>query len=219
LRAGYFERTSIREVLYNFGNRTPVPLESKDYGGDRPLRLGFIGFLSENKGIRWLLQTLRDAAIPRVELVVAGRGQEEYERSLREEFAGPTTKFVGFTKPADLFEAVDITVVPSLWHDTLPSVVFESLGHGVPVLGARRGGIPEMVIDGVNGLLFEPDQRQTFLDAVEQLRNNPSLIRGLRSACIPSAKKFYDVAGWVEREEAIFERTRRVASRLDGAVV
>jgi glycosyltransferase involved in cell wall biosynthesis len=147
-----------------------------------------------------------------VELLIAGRGEEQYEKGLRERYGdADDIKFLGFIKPADFFAQVDVAIVPSLWNDTLPSVVFESLGYGVPVVGSRRGGIPEMVLDGVNGLVFEPDDPASLVSAIVKLRDDPALLSSLRSACRPSSAKFYDVQGWAAGQEEIFRRARQHA--------
>ena len=50
----------------------------------------------------------------------------------------------------------DVTLVPSLWLETGPLVVYESFAAGVPVIGSDLGGIPEIVRDGVDGMLVRP---------------------------------------------------------------
>lgn len=210
LNAGYFSEAPIREVLYNFGTSVPSELPPKQPAPR--LRLGFIGFLAESKGIEWLLRTFKGSRLSDVELLIAGRGEEQYEKGLRERYGdGDDISFLGFIKPADFFAQVDVAIVPSLWNDTLPSVVFESLGYGVPVVGSRRGGIPEMVLDGVNGLVFEPDDPASLVRAIEKLRDDPALLSSLRSGCRPSSAKFYDVQGWAAGQEEIFRRARRHA--------
>ena len=64
-------------------------------------------------------------------------------------------------------------VVPSLSNDTFPFVVYEALGHGVPVIGSRRGGIPEVVQDGVTGLLFDPEDPGALGRALHSLCDEP----------------------------------------------
>jgi glycosyltransferase involved in cell wall biosynthesis len=66
-------------------------------------------------------------------------------------------RFLGHVKPQEFFSEIDVLVVPSLWNEPMGRVVVEAYGMGVPVLGARRGGIPELIDDGVTGLLFEPE--------------------------------------------------------------
>lgn len=208
LTAGYFGRTPIREVLYNFGAARRASPRKRRFGceGGGPLRIGFIGFLVPSKGIEWLLETLKQAPTLPHELLIAGRGEPGYEAELRRRHEDARTKFLGFVSPESFFEQIDIAVVPSLWNDTLPSVVFEALGQGVPVLGSRRGGIPEMVVDGVNGYLFDTEEPGQLVRRLESIVGDAGLLARLAENCVASARKFYDVPGWVRAQERIFER-------------
>lgn len=176
LQAGLFADVPLKRVVYN-ARRMPAPAE-------RPLRhrarrFGYIGTLIETKGVDRLLaafQRLRARSGLDIELAVAGSGEAGYVADLRSRYEGPGITFVGRVDAAAFFESVDVNVVPSVWHDPLPGVVFESLQMGVPVIGARRGGIPEMLRDGVDGLLFDPDDASALEDCLERLaRGQPDL--------------------------------------------
>jgi glycosyltransferase involved in cell wall biosynthesis len=56
-----------------------------------------------------------------------------------------------------LYAESSFLVLPSRWHDNFPMVILEAFGRGLPVIGARRGGIPEVVTDGQSGLVVEPE--------------------------------------------------------------
>jgi glycosyltransferase involved in cell wall biosynthesis len=66
--------------------------------------------------------------------------------------------FLGYVPPENLFHQIDALVVPSRWHEPFSRVVVEAFAHGVPVIAAARGGIPEIVDDGRNGWLYDPDE-------------------------------------------------------------
>lgn len=97
-------------------------------------------------------------------------------------------------------------VVPSLWHDTFPGVVFEALAFGKPVVGARRGGIPEMIHAGENGLLFEPDRPEELVAALRRLAGDTALRARMGQAARASARPFLDWDGWMAQYHAIYER-------------
>ena len=75
----------------------------------------------------------------------------------------------------------DLGVVPSIWWDNGPQTVHELLACGVPVLGARAGGIPDMVSHDVNGLLFAGNDRYDFARQIVRAIRAPELLDRLRS--------------------------------------
>ena len=64
-------------------------------------------------------------------------------------------------------------VVPSIWHEVLGFSVLEPFAVGRPVIGARSGGIPEVIEDGESGLLVEPGDPEALASAIDQLLANP----------------------------------------------
>ncbi len=70
-------------------------------------------------------------------------------------------------------------VVPSLWHENYPYVIFEAFAKGKPVIGSRRGGIPELVTDGETGLIFEPDDPVELATKIRFLAQNEDIARRL----------------------------------------
>lgn len=113
----------------------------------------FIGRLSVEKGI----STLIDAAIQLpYKLKVIGDGPLKDYLQLKAK--GSNIEFVGYKKWSEIKELVGMAkfiVVPSEWYENNPLSVIESFCLGTPVLGARIGGIPELIVEGENGLLFE----------------------------------------------------------------
>lgn len=132
----------------------PVPAETRN---DR-IRFGFLGRIDPAKGIRLLLRSFPDIPASKAELVIAGRGSEEYEREVAcLASRNAAVRWIWFTSPQKLLSQIDVLVVPSLVHDSAPLVVLESMAHGIPVIGAQRGGIPELMGEGT-GWLFDPDR-------------------------------------------------------------
>lgn len=127
-----------------------------DGHADSPLLL-YAGRLSAEKEIERLKTVL--AAAPEARLALVGGGP--HEKALREFFAGKPVHFAGFLHGDELaaaFASSDVFVMPSRT-ETLGLVVLEAMASGVPVVGARAGGIPEMVDDGVNGFLFDTEEQ------------------------------------------------------------
>jgi glycosyltransferase involved in cell wall biosynthesis len=74
---------------------------------------------------------------------------------------------------ADVYKQIDLLVVPSLWLENSPLVIHEAFMAGVPVVGARIGGIADLVTDGRTGLLYEPSSPAELRAALGGLIENP----------------------------------------------
>lgn len=207
-----FEGVPVREVLYNVKDGGLPPF-SAPRPPDGTFRIGFIGSLYPNKGARELLEAFRRLPGQYLRLLVAGRGDSSYQATLQELADGDSRiELLGYSSPAEFFPSIDLAVVPSLWQDTLPTVVFEAHGFGVPVLGSRRGGIPEMVVPGENGDLFDPDLpgdlEARLVAMIEQGTWNNAAIR-------QGAEKFYQYAPWMDRFLSISRSVMAVTTRLE----
>ena len=81
-------------------------------------------------------------------------------------------------EPRDIYAAFDVTVVPSVLPEPFGRVVMESMAAGTPVIGSRCGGIPEQIVDGLTGLLFNPGDEEDLASALAQLMGDK--VRRLR---------------------------------------
>jgi glycosyltransferase involved in cell wall biosynthesis len=122
--------------------------------GGGPLRIGYFGRLIADKGPQLLIEAVRQLPAGSWTLTIAGTGEQEFLATLKAR-APDATHFIGWARPGDIFPHIDLLVVPSIWPDPQPRTVFESFMYGVPVIGARAGGIPEEIDEGQTGWLFE----------------------------------------------------------------
>jgi glycosyltransferase involved in cell wall biosynthesis len=117
-----------------------------------------VGRLAVTKGFETLITAA--ARIPTISIRIAGTGpDEERLKHLARSLGATNVSFLGFVHPttlADLRTHADAVVVPSVWYENCPLVILEALGDGIPVLASDIGGIPELVTDGVEGLLAVP---------------------------------------------------------------
>jgi glycosyltransferase involved in cell wall biosynthesis len=77
----------------------------------------------------------------------------------------------------DVYSQIDVLVVPSLWSENSPLVIHEAYQAGVPVVGARIGGIPDLVEDGRTGFLYDPRSPIELVAALRRLVEDRSLLR------------------------------------------
>jgi glycosyltransferase involved in cell wall biosynthesis len=160
--------------------------------------LAFAGRLGPQKAVGVLLDALADAR--EVTLVIAGDGPERatLERRAGELGLGSRVRFLGSVPREEvlrLFGAADASVLPSAW-ENFPHTVVEALAVGCPVIATAVGGVPEVVQDGVNGLLVPPGDPEALRDGIRRFFSDGELRRRLAEAAAAS------VAG--HTEEAVF---------------
>ena len=150
----------------------------------------YIGRLSAEKQIERIRPVLE--AMPDARLALVGDGP--YRLQLEKIFAGTPTHFVGYLAGQELAAAYasgDAFLFPSST-ETLGLVLLEAMAAGCPVVGANRGGIPDIVSDGINGCLYEPDQEGSLAAAVERLLGDASQRAELRTNAREEAERW----GW-----------------------
>ncbi|KAF2391010.1 glycosyltransferase [Pseudomonas frederiksbergensis] len=154
-------------------------------GSARPLRLGFIGTLASHKGCHVLLQALQNFSSGDISLNIYGKQTDfpEYAAKLQELTRGnAAVKFCG-TFPNDeifnVFGQLDALVVPSVWNENTPLVVYSAQAAGCPVVASNVPGIAEAITDGVNGLLFEPGSATALEGVLHRLLDSPGLLENL----------------------------------------
>ena len=150
----------------------------------------YIGRLSAEKQIERLRPVLE--AMPQASLALVGDGP--HRQQLERVFEGTASTFVGYLAGEELaaaYASADAFLFPSST-ETLGLVLLEAMAAGCPVVGANRGGIPDIVTDGVNGCLYDPDQPQSLEAAVRRLLGNANQRRDLREAARLEAERW----GW-----------------------
>ena len=194
LRAGAFAEAS-QEIIYN-GYEAPVSVHARcEVPESRPLTVGFIGRLAPTKGVEMLIEAfarVASALARPLRLRIAGAGDAEYVKHLRGQAQGLNVEFPGKVSPAAFYESVDVTVVPSLWHEPLARVIFESFAHGVPVVASSRGGSPELVVPGLTGWLFDPDETNGLQHALATATTELAAesAAALSERCLNEAQRF-----------------------------
>ena len=128
-----------------------------------------VGRLSHEKGLPTLLKSMLGTGLP---VRVAGTGPMEAD--LRELAArdGGSIVLEGHCdgpKLAALYRNAAFVVVPSEWYENAPMSILESFAYGKPVIGTRIGGIPELITEGVNGHLVDPESPAQLKTAVRKL--------------------------------------------------
>lgn len=108
-------------------------------------------------------------------------------------------------KIAAIYAAADMLIVPSL-ADNLPNVICEALACGTPVIGSNIGGIPELVIDGETGYLFECQDANGLSQRIERMATEAKASRQEWSQrCRAYAEQFLDINRCVQSHLDLYE--------------
>ncbi len=193
------------------------PSLPKSTGG--PPTVLFVGRLVERKGVLYLIEAigrLRDASI---RLVIVGDGPErpKLEDAARRLGGGVADRveFRGKISATELqaaYAGANAFVLPSVFDargDTegLGVVALEAMNYGTPVVASRIGGIPDVVEDGVTGLLVPPGDAAALAAALRRVLDEPGLARKLGEA---GRRRLHEQFSW----EAITARWEAVYSSL-----
>jgi glycosyltransferase involved in cell wall biosynthesis len=192
---GFFRRAD-RQVLPNgIEPFSPSSSGGGQGGGLKPtFDILYMSRVQGSKGPDVLIRAFRRLTDPSLRLHIAGSGPAlEVCRSLA---AGdPRIRFYGFVEGAErirLLSTADCLVLPSLWRENAPAGIQEAFQSGPVVIASRTGGIPEMVRDGVNGLLVEAGDEAGIAAAIERLHQSPELLAKLRASALETAR-LYDM--------------------------
>jgi len=174
------------------------------------LRVLYIGALLPHKGSHVLVEATRGLPVGSVEVSLYGNrvaAWQAYTDQLEADAADLPIRFCGTYTPAQLSTILarhDVLVVPSIWEETFSLVTREALQAGLPVIAARRGALPEVIQDGVNGLLFEPENADDLRRCLERLRTDTRL----REQLTPASTPIRDPEAYAQDMEAVYEAVR-----------
>jgi glycosyltransferase involved in cell wall biosynthesis len=154
-----------------------------------PFRIGYVGGISPQKGVHCLIEAVN--GLPDgVELLVYGdmSAFPDYLSSLQRLATHGGVEFKGAVSRSSLWPVLgnlDVLVVPTLWYETYSLIVQESYAAGLPVIASRIGVMPEVVSDGVSGLLFPPGDAPALRQVLLDVMNHPDRLASLRAGLPP----------------------------------
>ncbi len=173
---------------------------------EAPLLL-YVGRLGAEKEIDRIKPVLE--SIPHARLALVGDGP--HRQFLEEHFAGTATNFVGYLSGKTLaaaYASADVFIFPSRT-ETLGLVLLEAMAAGCPVVAANSGGIPDIVQNGVNGYLFDPEDEQGAIVATQKLLNDPTQRETLRHQARAEAEKW----GWAAATQTLKNYYQKILTK------
>jgi len=196
-------------IVQHIGTRAAEFLMPVTRKVEPPIAFGFIGPWNYRKGVHILIEAYsRLDGKTKTRLIVYGDpgSGNPYADRIRKMVCKPSVEFRGRYRYEDLqnvLAEIDVLVVPPIWYDNAPQVVFEGLSAGVPVIGARIGGIPDFVRDGENGMLFEAGNVNELAQKMSILANDPALIMKFRDGIRPMKTMYEHVTKTVDLYQSL----------------
>jgi colanic acid/amylovoran biosynthesis glycosyltransferase len=173
----------------------------------------FVGRLVEKKGVDALIDAMAMARqlAPALELSIVGDGPARADLERRAKAAGVKASFHGWLPEKKVHAAMRramLLAVPSRTagggdSEGLPTVIMEAMALGVPVIATRHAGIPEIVSDGVTGLLVPEADAIALAGAITALTDDSNLAGRLRGEAYADVRARFDA----DRQSALLERT------------
>ncbi|MBU0504189.1 MAG: glycosyltransferase family 4 protein [Candidatus Omnitrophica bacterium] len=186
----------------------PLPYDWQSYEMEsvdlaEPDTLVYIGWIQKRKGLDVLLKALVKVKlkVPGVKLYCLGPDvtwENDYrmyvDNLIREGGLSESVVWVGPVpnKTVQRFiQSAEVVVVPEQWENMSPVIVGEAMFNQRPVIGSRLGGIPDFVIDGKTGLLFDPSSVDDLADKVTTLLLNKALAIEMGKIAAEAAKNAF----------------------------
>jgi len=146
----------------------------------------YVGRIAKEKGVERLREPL--SQLPGVRLALVGGGPEMEQISAL--YAGTPAIFTGFLDGDDLvsaFAAADALVFPST-NETFGLVALEAMACGLPVIAGMAGGLVDILENGVNALVCDPDDPRSIAECLSRLQHSPELRARLRQGALAHAR-------------------------------
>lgn len=194
----------VRDRFVQFGV-APERITVAPYGSDHAafrgterttsdrLRLGFLGSLMVSKAPHLLIEAASRLPRGAVSVDLFGgyapyHGDDSYREQLEPFLKQDGVRVHGtiaHDRVALALSSIDVLVVPSIWPENSPLVIQEAFLAGVPVVASRIGGIPDVVDEGKNGLLFRAGDADDLARSLARLLHEPGLLETLRAGIPP----------------------------------
>lgn len=177
-------------------------------GADAPLVV-VVSRLSPEKGVDVFLRAFARLLgdVPGVRGLIVGDGplRDAHEALARDLGIDAAVRFAGFTPtPGDYLLAADLVVLPSR-SECIPNVALESMALGKPVVATSVGGVPEVIEDGISGLLAPPENPQALAAAMTRALLDAPLAQRLGSAGQSRVAAHFSAAAFADAVLSLYQ--------------
>lgn len=152
----------------------------------------YVGRLSEEKGVKTLIDAVINVESCKLKIVGDGPLKEELILYIKSKNVINKIEFLGYKDHKDviaLIKQCKFLVIPSEWYEVTGLVIFEAYACGKPVIGSRIGGIPEFIRDNETGLTFEPQNSEDLSSKIDFLMKNPDKTEKMGKSALSFVKQ------------------------------
>jgi len=174
-------------------------------------RIGIAGQVSPHKGHDCLIEAARLLSDGGKDFVVRvfGTGTPMYVEQLKQKIAaahlGRKWEWMGYeTNLAKIYGAMDICAMPSCFDEPFGMVALEASGYGLPVVASRRGGLPEIIEEGVTGFLFDSSKPDELASKIAWLSEHPEIAKKMGAAGRKRALRLFTQEKMAAEFESLF---------------
>jgi len=173
------------------------------------LGIGMISVIRSWKGHRYFLEAAGRIAgeFPEVRFLIAGSGPGEagLPEGVKQAGLQGKVEILGHRDDVpDLLRALDVVVLPSTAHEGIPQILLQAQAVGRASIGTRVGGIPEVIEEGVNGLLVAPSDAGALAQAMRRLAGDAVLRRAMAAAALGRRER-WGLEGMCQRVEGMIQ--------------
>ena len=179
---------------------------------DKDFIIGSIGQLEKDKGQKYLLfaiEKLKKDNINNIKCLICGEGPEEEKlKQLTKDLnIDKEVKFLGYRDDiAEILRIMDLMVITSLTIESFSIVAAEAMSMKVPVIATQVGGLPEVIEDGVTGILVPPAKSDMLKNAVKYLIEHPEIKINMGEQGRKKVCKFFNIKKNIKIIEELFSK-------------
>jgi glycosyltransferase involved in cell wall biosynthesis len=186
---------------------------AENTSNDKNIVLLFLSRFIKEKGIYELLGAFKNLQknIPNLKLILAGDGPEKtnmqnyvYENNLQND-----VEFCGFVRDetkAKIFKSADIFVFPTYYGEGCPVSLLEAMAAGLPIITTPAGGIKDIFIDGINGILLKEVTQNSISIAIESLLSNKAQLAKIKETNTKTAWGKYEASVVTKSVEKMYDK-------------
>ena len=160
----------------------------------------FIGRIAEDKGIYYFISAIPKVLeiVPQAKFLIVGEGvpKRVLVSLVKKLGVDDNVEFLGKIsneKISQIYQEVDVVVVPSIWPENCSIVILESHASGRPVIATNVGGNPELVDDGKTGYVIDPKNSNQIAEKIVQILSDEKLARVMSENARKRAEKEFDI--------------------------